>query len=69
MDPQLEFQLQEIQKAGPTLTKVGMQDMLRKVLCNPMQLDDPKLSVYTFPYSSICLYRLFGLGRTRSDGQ
>ena len=69
MNPRIEFQLQEIQKVGPTLSRLEMQDMLRKLLCNPMQLDDPKLSVDIFPYSSICLYRLFGLGRTRSDGR
>lgn len=72
MDLQSELQLQEmlrIFKASQTLTKSEMQDMLRKVSRNPIQLNDPKLSVYIFPYSSICPTAYLSLGRTRSVGQ
>ena len=61
MDLQSEVQLQEMLKAfkaSQTLTKLEMQNMLRKILSNSIQLDDPKLSVYTSPYSSICPNRL-----------
>lgn len=62
MDLQFELQLQEMlktSKASQTLTKFEMQDMLRKVLNNPIQLDEPKLSVYIFPYWSLFPNRLF----------
>lgn len=62
MDLQFELQLQEMlktSKASQTLTKSEMQDMLRKVLSNPIQLDEPKPSVYIFPYWSLFPNRLF----------